>query len=366
MQDRHSVALVMTSFEPGGTERQMIELIRRLDRERWDVHVACFHTRGAWFGRVADCARVAVFPVRSFGRPGVATQLRAFAAWCRTSRIALVHTFDMPATIFGLPAAASAGVPVRIANRRVINPGRAAWKLAAQRAAYACAHLVVANSRAVAARLAAERVPPHKIALVRNGLPVRPAVAHPERPGSRQVITVANLRREKGYDVLIDAAPEILRRCPGATFRAVGAGPELVPLTHRTIERHVEAAFTFGGHCENVSAHLAEADVFVLPSRSDAMPNALLEAMAAGLPIVAAAVGGIPELIEDGVTGLLVPPDDPASLADAVCRLLADPALAARVAEAARQSVSSWDSFDDMTAAFEAIYTCQLRQKGVL
>ena len=112
VQDRHSVALVMTSFEPGGTERQMIELIRRLDRERWDVHVACFHTRGAWFGRVADCARVAVFPVRSFGRPGVATELRAFAAWCRTSRITLVHTVDMAATIFGLPAAAAAGVPV--------------------------------------------------------------------------------------------------------------------------------------------------------------------------------------------------------------------------------------------------------------
>ena len=362
------VALVMTSFAPGGTERQMIELVRRLDRDRWAVHVVSFHTRGAWFERVADVAPVVVFPVRSFRRiRETATQLRAFATWCRHARIAVVHTVDLPGTIFGLPGAACAGVPVRIANRRDIDPGRRLWKRAAQRAAYGLAHVVVANSRAVADRLRAERVPAHKIALIPNALTLplpAPRPSPPAATGRGRVVTVANLRPEKGYDVLIDAAPQIIARCPEATFRAVGSGPELARLMAAARERNVASSFTFCGHSDDIAGHLGTADVFVLPSRSEALPNALLEAMAAGLPTVASAVGGIPELIAHDATGLLVPPADPAALADAVCRLLLDETLARRLGEEARQSVWSRPSIDDMVAAFDRLYASQLARRA--
>src|SRR5213596_1098233 len=116
------IAMVMTSFDPGGTERQMIELVRRLDRARWAVHVACFHTRGAWFPRVAEVAPVTVFPVRSFRGQGVIRKMWSFSRWCRRQRLAIVHTASLPANIFGLPGAALAGVPVRVGNRREINP----------------------------------------------------------------------------------------------------------------------------------------------------------------------------------------------------------------------------------------------------
>ncbi|HMF28758.1 MAG TPA: glycosyltransferase, partial [Candidatus Cybelea sp.] len=140
---------MLTSFEPGGTERQMIELVRRLDRSRWRVHVACFRARGAWFGRVAEAVEsVAVFPVYSFKSPGVLRQMSAFAHWCRSHNIAVVHTAALPSNVFGLPAAALARVPVRIGNRREINPDKSAAAIALQRAAYTCAHAVVANSRA--------------------------------------------------------------------------------------------------------------------------------------------------------------------------------------------------------------------------
>src|SRR3954470_21491507 len=87
------IALVMTSFEPGGTERQMTELVRRLDADRWQVHVACFHARGAWFHRVAEvAASVAEFPVTSFLSPRFPQHLWSFARWCRAKRIAIVHT----------------------------------------------------------------------------------------------------------------------------------------------------------------------------------------------------------------------------------------------------------------------------------
>src|SRR5262245_25616466 len=154
------IAFVMTIFDPGGTERQMIELVRRLDPARWAVHVACFHTRGAWFGRVQEVATsVAQFPVTSFQSPGALKHLWAFARWCRTHKIAVAHTTELYSNIFGLPGAALAGVPVRIGNRREINPDKSAAQVALQRAGYAVAHKIVANSRAAAERLRRERVP---------------------------------------------------------------------------------------------------------------------------------------------------------------------------------------------------------------
>jgi glycosyltransferase involved in cell wall biosynthesis len=355
------IAVVMTSFEPGGTERQMIELIRRLDPARWTVHVACFRGHGAWFGRVAEAAAsVAEFPVESFRRPDIVRHVRAFARWCRTHRFSIVHTTELYSNIFGLPAAALARVPVRIGSRRELNPNKTTAQIALQRGAYSVAHQVVANSRAAAERLQRERVPLRKIALVLNGLDVGRFAARVPNRRLRTVITVANLRAEKGHDVLIEAAPKVLHHFPDAQFEIVGAGPERQSLIERVRARGVEHAFTFLGHREDISDRLAAADLFVLPSRSEAFPNAVLEAMAAGLPIVASAVGGILELIAEDATGLLVPPNDPASLAARICDLMADPSRRERLGAAAAREARSRYSFDRMVAEFDRIYVHQL------
>ena len=114
-----------------------------------------------------------------------------------------------------------------------------------------------------------------------------------------------------------------------------------------------------------MAARLAAADIFVLPSRSEAFPNAVLEAMAAGLPIVASGVGGVGELIEEGQTGMLVPPDDPGRLADRLSALMAEPALGARLGTAARAHAQAHYSFDRMVEAFEGIYLSELARRGV-
>jgi len=359
------IASVMTSFEPGGTERQMIELVRRLDPARWAVHIACFHTRGAWFGRVKEvAASVAEFPVRSFHSPETLRHLWAFAQWCRAQKIAIVHTTELYSNIFGLPGAALAGVPVRIGNRREINPDKSPAQIAMQRGAYSVAHKVVANSRAAADRLIFERVPRRKVTVVPNGLDFDTAPARTPRTRLRKVVVVANLRPEKGHDVLMDAASEVLRRFPDAHVECVGGGPELETLLARAEGRGMLHAFTFLGHRDDVPARLAEADIFVLPSRSEAFPNAVLEAMAAGLPIVASGVGGILELIDNERTGLLVPAGEPQPLADRLCRLMADPALATRLGDAARDEARARFSFDRMVAAFEFLYLAELTRRG--
>jgi L-malate glycosyltransferase len=361
------VAFLMTSFEPGGTERQMIELARRLDPSRWRVHIACFRAAGTWFGRVAEAAAsVAEFPVTSYRQPDTLRQMWAFARWCRDNRIAIVHTTELYSNIFGLPAAAIGRVPVRVGNRREINPDKTPAQIALQRAAYGCAHKVVANSRAAADRLLLERVPARKVAVVPNGLDFaqfRPRV--PRRP-LRKVIIVANLRPEKGHDVLMDAAVEVLRRFPDAHFDLAGGGPELETLLARADARRMSHAFTFLGHRDDVAVCLNANDIFVLPSRSEAFPNAVLEAMAAGMPIVASGVGGILELIDHERTGLLAPAGDPHALADRLCRLMGDAALGARLGDAARADAEARFSFDRMVAAFEFVYLTELARRGVI
>jgi glycosyltransferase involved in cell wall biosynthesis len=362
-----SIAVVMTTFEPGGTERQMIELIRRLSPARWTVHVACFHARGAWFDRVASAAAsVTEFPITSFRKPSVVGQVVAFGRWCRAHRIAIVHTTELYSNIFALPAAALANVPVRIGNRREINPDKTSAQIALQRAAYACAHTVIANSHAAARRLVFERVPARKIAVVPNGLDIPPLAPKSAPTGRRTIIVVANLRPEKGHDVLIAAAGHVLQRFPDARFEVVGDGPERVRLTALATATGLSRSFSFLGHRDDVAARLGSADIFVLPSRSEAFPNAVLEAMAAGLPIVASGVGGIPELIVDGRNGLLVPAGDSDALAERLCRLMADEPLAARLGGAARATAEAHNSFDRMVAVFESLYLALLARRGVV
>jgi len=361
------IAFVMTSFEAGGTERQMIELFRRLDRSRWRPHVACFRGRGAWYNRVTEAAAsIAEFPVDSFRNPRTLHHMRAFAQWCRQTHVSVVHTTELYSNIFGLPAAAMGRVPVRIGNRREINPDKSPAQIALQRAAYTCAHKVVANSRAAADRLMAECVPARKIAVVSNGLDVDQFSSRAARPSLRKVVVVANLRPEKGHDVLMDAAVNVVHRFPDARFELAGGGPELGVLQARAAASPVSHVFSFLGHRPDVAACLDANDIFVLPSRSEAFPNAVLEAMAAGLPIVASAVGGIPELVDNERTGLLVAPDDPRALADRICRLMTDTALAGRLGAAARAAAEARYSFDRMVAAFEGVYLTELARRGVV
>jgi L-malate glycosyltransferase len=361
------IAIVMSSFQPGGTERQMIELIRRLDRTRWQVHVATFRGKGSWFGRVAEAAAsVAEFPVTSFKSPDTLRHLWNFARWCRDRRIAVVHTAELYSNVFGLPGAALANVPVRVGNRREINPDKSPAQIAMQRGAYAFAHRVVANSRAAAARLAFEKVPARKIAVIPNGLDLDRVHARTPPATLRHIVVVANLRSEKGHDVLIDAAAAVLEQFPEARFDCIGGGPARDRLIAHAERAGVAHAVTFLGHQDDVVARLAAADIFVLPSRSEAFPNAVLEAMAAGLPIVASAVGGILELIDDGRTGLLTPAGDPTALADRLMQMMSNPDFANRLGAAARAEAHAHYSFERMVSAFDDLYLSELTRRGFI
>jgi glycosyltransferase involved in cell wall biosynthesis len=350
------VAVFMTAFEPGGTERQMTELVRRLDTQRFKVHVACFHRRGAWLPRVLECAASVVeFPIHGFARPATMGQLLRFARWCRRERIAVVHTCDLYANIFGLPGAALAGVRVRIGSRRELKPDKSGGQIRLQRLAYRAATKVVANSRAARQMLELEGVAPGSIAVIPNG--VDPACfAHPERTGPlRTVLTVANLRPEKSHETLLTAAA-LLGAHPTLRFQIAGDGPRREELERLAAALGLSGRVEFLGHREDIPALLAAADVFVLPSRSEAFPNSVIEAMAAGLPVIACAVGGLLDLVDNGRTGVLVPPANPDALAAALGSLSEQPERARAMGAAARRTIQERYSFGRMVASFEDLY----------
>jgi len=171
------------------------------------------------------------------------------------------------------------------------------------------------------------------------------------------IAVVANMYSPvKGHAHLIAAANSVCSALPETIFLLIGDGRERSKLEQLAREAGLENNFLFIGHRKDVPELLACCNLAVLPSEAEAMPNALLEAMASGLPVVATRVGGNLEVIEDGKNGLLVPPRDPQALAVAIQRMLHDPLFAARLARAGQEQVRSRFSFDHLIAEFERLY----------
>jgi glycosyltransferase involved in cell wall biosynthesis len=226
---------------------------------------------------------------------------------------------------------------------------------------------VIANSLAVRDFLVKKlRVPPQHVQIVRNGVDIQKfeCVRADRRKlfpdlddTTRLVITVANMHSPlKGHSDLIEAAKEICGEVPEIRFVLVGEGEKRPKIEQQVRKAGLEKHFLFLGSRKDIPELLACAEILILPSRAEGLPNVILEAMAAGLPVVATRVGGTPEIIEDGATGLLVPPEDPCALAEAIQRLLRDRSMAARVGRTARERIRTSFSFERVAREIETVY----------
>ena len=209
----------------------------------------------------------------------------------------------------------------------------------------------VAGVVAISSRIAraAEEGGWREVARVPNGIdPVAASRALPARALARRalgvggeplVLFVGRLTYQKGLDVLLKAWPRFRDRRPGATLLVLGQGPDRNTLRQSAEALGIAASVDFRGIREDVGHHYAAADIFVLPSRYEGFPNVMLEAMAAGLPVIASQVSGTEDAIEDGRNGLLVPPGEPEALSEALRRLSEDPDLRERLGTEARKTV---------------------------
>ena len=362
------VAVFIDSTTYGGAERATGTLLAHLDRDRFAPVLFMHADRGiARLGEEAEAAGVPVRVVRHMpdGARG-ALNATQFARLIRLERVELLHvqlTWPLNSK-FALAAGLLAGVPAVLATVHCVDPDVTMTRPTAlqQRLLGRRVSRYIAVSRYVREKLARELPwPVDRIVVVHNGVDAPPPTGPPAPtlraslagPQTAPVVFAAsNLFPVKGVDVLIEAAALV----PAARFAIAGEGPERIALERRIAELGIGDRVTLLGWREDAGDLMRAADVFVLSSRGEGLSLSLLEALAVGTPTVITRVGGLPEAIEDGVSGLIVDPDDPPALAAAIRTLLADPALRDRLAAAGAKAFAERFSARVMVAGIEAVY----------
>ena len=207
-----------------------------------------------------------------------------------------------------------------------------------------------------------DRIDPTRVQTIYNGLNLADWNTVSRRPGPPSgilITTVGNIRRVKGHDVFIKAAASIAPRFPNVSFSIAGDVLEhdyFAELQTLIVDLNLSDRFHFTGGITNLREHLSAADIFVLPSRSEGFSNAIVEAMAAALPVVATNVGGNAEAVKNGVSGLLVPSDDPAALSAAITQLLSDPSQAMAMGIAGKALAAEYFTTEAMMHRITAAY----------
>jgi len=358
------------SFGVGGTELNAIRTLERLDRARFDVSLVSLTADGPLRERY-DRAGIPVHPapLRNMYGPAALRTAARLVAWLRRERADVVHCHDLYTNIFVAGCARLAGVPLIITSRRWWQtlPGRA-HELGNQVAYRWVAHRVLANSAAVGRRLVEEGVPARKVVVVPNFLDDAAFDPLPE-PARRSALAgfgvppealvvgaVAMLRPEKDLVSLVRAMALLAPRHPALHLLLVGRGPCDEALAAAARELGIADRVHFAGYQPAVPNPHQYLDVSVLCSLHEGFPNAIIEAMAAARPVVATNVGGIPDAVAHGETGLLVEPSDPAALAAAIGRLVEDPGLRARLGEAGRERARADYRADAVLDALTALY----------
>lgn len=371
--------MVVRLFHPwvGGTERQAHKLARELIKRGHSVRVVT----GRWFRGTVSSEVVDTVPVSRhstlwefFGIKG----LRKFGGYLYMVTLAwhlyrTRHDYDL-IHVHGLnyhTAVAAAlgrklGKPtvVKLANSGTASDivrTRSGRQLAGSRlllpAALRCDRFV-ALSPAIAEELREAGVPEERIVSIPNGVEIDRNVAPSERdPGEVRVAFVGRLHHQKGADVLLEACRLLVERGTARwTVRIVGDGPERSHLEQLANRRSLTEVVEFVGEVGNPMSDLDGADIFVLPSRTEGMSNALLEAMSRSKAVVATSVAGSAAVISHGETGLLVPPEDPVALADALERLARDPSEANRLAQNARSLIEREYAMSEVAQRYLEMY----------
>jgi L-malate glycosyltransferase len=369
---------MVNSFEMGGSEHQMVEVASRQKQRGYRVVVGCLSSKGPLreILRSAGVSVVEFNPKGSLFRLGGLLQFMRLTAFFARHRFDIFQAHDLYSTLLGVPSAWLGRVPVILSCRRDLSH----WWWYTPNRRKILRHIqerstfVIVNSKAVCDFLVErEDFDPNLIRIIRNGVDLdRFTALRSHRPilfphwgaESRLVAVVANMHVEaKGHTDLIHAAEEVSRNFTAVKFLLVGDGVRRANLEAMTIELGLSQTVLFLGHRNDVPSILASCDIFVLPSWSEGLPNSVLEAMAAGLPIVATRVGGVPEIIEDGLSGLLVTPKDPHALATAILKLLTNKQFAEQLGRCAKDRVWAGFSLERLLAELDGLYG-EARSRG--
>jgi glycosyltransferase involved in cell wall biosynthesis len=356
---------VVLSLTPGGTEHLVIEICKRL-APTFEVSICCLDDAGAWASD-ARAHDIEVFALhrRDGFRPEIGRRIGRLAA---ERRIDLLHCHQYSPFVYGRIAAEwhrtlklvytehgrlSDAPPTW--KRRMVNPLLARFDGA-----------IVAVSEELRRHMIEARFPPARVAVIRNGIEAGPRPSSLDRRAARRAlgiaaetpvaVSVARLDPVKDFGTLLDAFATVRRRLPESRLLIVGDGPERAWMTQRTAQPDLAGAVDLLGFRADVRSLIAAADVYVNSSISEGISITILEAMATGVPVVATAVGGTPEVLTGDAGGLLVPGRDPNHLASALLAVLGDPQRRATMAAAARRTLETSFTIDRMVDEYVATY----------
>lgn len=343
-------------LDVGGQEKLLVEFARCADRSRFDLHFLSLTGRGV----LAPAIEAHGWPVTALNLPaGLRPDLvPRLARELRRLRPDLVHSHDDRPLIYGAPAARLAGVGLVVHTRHHQGTRLSARQRLLVRLATLCNHRFVCISHDSAAVARRQGIPPRQLRVIHNGIDLtRFAFTGPAPTGP--AVLVARLAPEKGIDTLLDAAARIVAVQPDFRLWIAGDGPSRGELERQARTLGLDGVVRFLGTVHDVPGLLAGARLFVLPSLTEGVSLTLLEAMARGLPVVATAVGGTPEVVADAQTGCLVPPRDPQTLARAVQDLWTRPDSCARISVSGRNRVEIAFDVRRMVARYEDLYEGQ-------
>jgi len=347
--DLPHILLVVDQFAKvlGGGERIALKLAALLPHYGYRASVLTFSAHPESAALKSPPCPIYLLPLK---RTYDLAALRAaieFRRFLKRQRIQIVHTFFESSDIWAGFVTKTMSRAKLVWARRDMGILRARKHRIAYRLMAGAPDAVFAVSEQVRQHaIEVDRIDAARVQTIYNGLNLADWNAAPrpaKNPGEFLVTTVGNIRRVKGHDVFVRAAAAIVQQFPKVSFSI--AGDVLEPDYFRelqTLVRDLDLVnhVRFDGGVTNQRQHLAEADIFVLPSRSEGFSNAIIEAMASSLPVVATDVGGNAEAVKDGITGFLVPSEDPDDLSAAILRLLSDPSLAKAMGAAGRKVVA--------------------------
>ena len=374
---RRKVFYLVDSLNVGGTETQAVELALRLPVSEYEVTMGCLRAEGPLLEKLRGSA----VNVREFHPSGGLDsaaglyELIKLAGYLRREKFDVVHTHDLWSNLMGVPAARLARVPAIVSSRRDLahfdwyQGKRRHWLRRIQN----LSGVVLANATPIRDALISEdRFAPEKLRVIHNGVDTEKfqraqrdrARLFPDVGNEMLVVLVGNMHSDvKGHPWLIAAAPTVVREFPEVRFVFAGDGELRPTFAAQVAQLGLEDRFKFLGRRSDIPEVLASCDLAVLPSRAEGLPNAVLEYMAAGLPTIASRVGGMAELIQDGVTGLLVPAEDANALAGALLQFLRDPEQARQIANDGQRFAVENFSFERLIREIDELYAELLERR---
>ncbi len=363
---RAPIFLMTETLQTGGTERQFSLAARALQQE-FDVHLGCVSRSGSFVEEVGD---IAEFPTGSsmFG-PTALRSGRALKQHLRDQGVVLAHAFDFYTNLMLVPAARAARVPVVIGSQRQLGDLLSPAKRWVQSTAFRLCDAVVCNCQAAADLLHSHGLSTSKLVVIPNYVPTeafaQAAPALPKNPGTVRIGMVARMNHAvKNHPLLLRAFAAVAKRYPVELVLA-GDGPLKPSLEQLAGNLGINDRVLFLGDRRDIPAVLASLDIAVLTSDSEALSNAILESMAAELPVVATRVGGNVELVEEGKTGMLFTPGSTEQLAAAFELLIRSPELRRQLGHEGRSRVIADYHMDVVLKQFRTLYETLLKEKGV-